>query len=225
MSQFLVSIVVSIPACHAGDPGSIPGRGASLFLFASFDAVSYSCLRPAHNKPPTRRARRARARARDSSSKANANTRASSCSASIQYHPMIASDRKLYPRHVDLESTRLALICRSFFCGSRGSGSWVPFRVSCVSLAMRARPVQHNANVLVVPASLFEPQRPFYSSRIVIWTWIGSWPASVSFVVQVLGIVNRKLRLLAVQVTCCARHRCGEEKRWRVERRETRGFV
>jgi hypothetical protein len=24
---FLVSIVVSIPACHAGDPGSIPGRG------------------------------------------------------------------------------------------------------------------------------------------------------------------------------------------------------
>ena len=27
-----VSIVVSIPACHAGDPGSIPGRGA-FFLF------------------------------------------------------------------------------------------------------------------------------------------------------------------------------------------------
>ena len=26
--QFLDSIVVSIPACHAGDPGSIPGRGA-----------------------------------------------------------------------------------------------------------------------------------------------------------------------------------------------------
>ena len=24
----LVSIVVSIPACHAGDPGSIPGLGA-----------------------------------------------------------------------------------------------------------------------------------------------------------------------------------------------------
>ena len=24
----LVSIVVSIPACHAGDPGSIPGRQA-----------------------------------------------------------------------------------------------------------------------------------------------------------------------------------------------------
>ena len=27
--SILVSIVVSIPACHAGDPGSIPGRGAS----------------------------------------------------------------------------------------------------------------------------------------------------------------------------------------------------
>ena len=26
--QILDSIVVSIPACHAGDPGSIPGRGA-----------------------------------------------------------------------------------------------------------------------------------------------------------------------------------------------------
>ena len=26
-STILVSIVVSIPACHAGDPGSIPGRG------------------------------------------------------------------------------------------------------------------------------------------------------------------------------------------------------
>ena len=29
-----VSIVVSIPACHAGDPGSIPGRGA-FFSFAN----------------------------------------------------------------------------------------------------------------------------------------------------------------------------------------------
>jgi hypothetical protein len=28
--QIRVSIVVSIPACHAGDPGSIPGRGAFL---------------------------------------------------------------------------------------------------------------------------------------------------------------------------------------------------
>ena len=26
------SIVVSIPACHAGDPGSIPGRGAVFLL-------------------------------------------------------------------------------------------------------------------------------------------------------------------------------------------------
>jgi hypothetical protein len=26
--QIRDSIVVSIPACHAGDPGSIPGRGA-----------------------------------------------------------------------------------------------------------------------------------------------------------------------------------------------------
>ena len=30
-SQILGSIVVSIPACHAGDPGSIPGRGGNSF--------------------------------------------------------------------------------------------------------------------------------------------------------------------------------------------------
>ena len=30
--RVLDSITVSIPACHAGDPGSIPGRGASLFI-------------------------------------------------------------------------------------------------------------------------------------------------------------------------------------------------
>ena len=30
----LVSIVVSIPACHAGDPGSIPGREAFALAFA-----------------------------------------------------------------------------------------------------------------------------------------------------------------------------------------------
>ena len=30
--QILVSIVVSIPACHAGDPGSIPGRGVHFFV-------------------------------------------------------------------------------------------------------------------------------------------------------------------------------------------------
>ena len=29
----LGSIVVSIPACHAGDPGSIPGRGVLLSVF------------------------------------------------------------------------------------------------------------------------------------------------------------------------------------------------
>ena len=30
--QFHVSIVVSIPACHAGDRGSIPRRGAIFFM-------------------------------------------------------------------------------------------------------------------------------------------------------------------------------------------------
>ena len=30
--RFLDSIVVSIPACHVGDPGSIPGWGDSLFI-------------------------------------------------------------------------------------------------------------------------------------------------------------------------------------------------
>ena len=37
--QFLVSIVVSIPACHAGDRGSIPrrgGAGAFRFFLAGF---------------------------------------------------------------------------------------------------------------------------------------------------------------------------------------------
>lgn len=35
----LVSIVASIPACHAGDPGSIPGRGA----FSSSFVLSFFC--------------------------------------------------------------------------------------------------------------------------------------------------------------------------------------
>ena len=35
-----VSIVVSIPACHAGDPGSIPGRGA-FFSLCRLRAGSY----------------------------------------------------------------------------------------------------------------------------------------------------------------------------------------
>ena len=30
-SYFRGSIVVSIPACHAGDPGSIPGLGVTIF--------------------------------------------------------------------------------------------------------------------------------------------------------------------------------------------------
>ena len=33
--QIRDSIVVSIPACHAGDPGSIPGRGA-FFAFPNY---------------------------------------------------------------------------------------------------------------------------------------------------------------------------------------------
>ena len=31
----LVSIVVSIPACHAGDRGSIPRRGEVILMFSS----------------------------------------------------------------------------------------------------------------------------------------------------------------------------------------------
>ncbi len=34
--QSRCSIVVSIPACHAGDPGSIPGSGDKHFFFALF---------------------------------------------------------------------------------------------------------------------------------------------------------------------------------------------
>ena len=33
LHQFLDSIVVSIPACHAGDRGSIPRLGGVLFFF------------------------------------------------------------------------------------------------------------------------------------------------------------------------------------------------
>ena len=33
MSRVLGSIVVSIPACHAGDRGSIPRRGGAEFFF------------------------------------------------------------------------------------------------------------------------------------------------------------------------------------------------
>ena len=40
---FLGSIVVSIPACHAGDRGSIPRRGESFFFFL-FVSFSFSPL-------------------------------------------------------------------------------------------------------------------------------------------------------------------------------------
>ena len=45
LMQFLVSIVVSIPACHAGDRGSIPRRGGVYNLFCPlfFTAVKI-CL-------------------------------------------------------------------------------------------------------------------------------------------------------------------------------------
>ena len=38
--KFRGSIVVSIPACHAGNPGSIPGLGA---FFACCVSLSLSC--------------------------------------------------------------------------------------------------------------------------------------------------------------------------------------
>jgi hypothetical protein len=38
--RILVSIVVSIPACHAGDPGSIPGREAFAFFCRAFLLLS-----------------------------------------------------------------------------------------------------------------------------------------------------------------------------------------
>jgi hypothetical protein len=39
----LGSIVVSIPACHAGDPGSIPGRGG-FFFFAVLELKYQQCV-------------------------------------------------------------------------------------------------------------------------------------------------------------------------------------
>jgi hypothetical protein len=38
--------VVSIPACHAGDPGSIPGLGVLLFFFCCCFFVGASCELP-----------------------------------------------------------------------------------------------------------------------------------------------------------------------------------
>ena len=39
--QVLGSIVVSIPACHAGDRGSIPRRGGEDFFFLSFIIIIF----------------------------------------------------------------------------------------------------------------------------------------------------------------------------------------
>ena len=35
------SIVVSIPACHAGDPGSIPGNGVLFIFWSSINSQVY----------------------------------------------------------------------------------------------------------------------------------------------------------------------------------------
>ena len=46
--QFRGSIVVSISACHAEDPGSIPGRGVFRFWRAATPALdAHTCLRAA----------------------------------------------------------------------------------------------------------------------------------------------------------------------------------
>ena len=37
--QFLGSIMVSIPACHTGDRGSIPRRGDRYWLFTSYRKI------------------------------------------------------------------------------------------------------------------------------------------------------------------------------------------
>ena len=49
-TQIRGSIAVSISACHAEDPGSIPGRGESSELCCGVRAhtLAYWCLRPAH---------------------------------------------------------------------------------------------------------------------------------------------------------------------------------
>ena len=38
------SIVVSIPACHAGDPGSIPGNGVFFFYFSNKRLSTFACF-------------------------------------------------------------------------------------------------------------------------------------------------------------------------------------
>ena len=47
-SRILGSIVVSIPACHAGDPGSIPGRGVSFVLSLPKHTLHISLLQGNH---------------------------------------------------------------------------------------------------------------------------------------------------------------------------------
>ena len=42
----LDSIVVSIPACHAGDRGSIPRRGEKLFFGLKDDQTLNTCMFP-----------------------------------------------------------------------------------------------------------------------------------------------------------------------------------
>ena len=46
--KFRGSIVVSIPACHAGDPGSIPGLG--VILFDRGEALTYQPERAGSSK-------------------------------------------------------------------------------------------------------------------------------------------------------------------------------
>ena len=42
----LDSIEVSIPACHAGDPGSIPGRGDQFFAFLFAELICQTQILP-----------------------------------------------------------------------------------------------------------------------------------------------------------------------------------
>ena len=50
--QIRVSIVVSIPACHAGDPGSIPGLGVLFFVLRGTQSTRAKYIRVGH---PSRR--------------------------------------------------------------------------------------------------------------------------------------------------------------------------
>ena len=48
--QIRVSIVVSIPACHAGDPGSIPGLGVLFFVLRGTQSTRAKYIHVGH--PP-----------------------------------------------------------------------------------------------------------------------------------------------------------------------------